>query len=277
VFVRPNAARADAYWGPLIARYLSARGSRGDFISHWSGAVVLTAQQIDMYIVDRDPLDRAREKSKLDTRGIGWVGIVYGHPPFDPLVLQAGSGKPLFAPPLRLPTGVLVFPPHPAYQDEYGAFAPTLFITPDGTCIVTEQVSAPRVQNMLAANPTPPPPLTAAPESLGGVTFGVTTLRFVNGGRQEKNASFAQGMVAAGFGLRGGAGGAVEGYADYSTSEDATNAYGAVQRTCAQRTDQCILDPSLFRDAKLEQSGNRLVMTLVFSDKLLQSIQSLQP
>src|SRR5260221_5482738 len=138
----------------------------------------------------------------------------------DPVGIGGGAGRPLSAPPYRLPSGVLMYPPDPAYAREYGYFAPTLFVTPDGTCVVTEQISATRTRDMLAQNPAPPPPLQAAQASLGGATFGVTSLRFLNARRNDP-ASMTQGALVAGFGLRGGSNGSVEGYADYATEEDA--------------------------------------------------------
>ncbi|MDB4996368.1 MAG: hypothetical protein JWM74_3800 [Myxococcaceae bacterium] len=274
VFVRPTAARGDTYWGPMLSRVLAGRDNESDFISHGSGLMVLNARQIDLHIAIRDPINYRNTKG--DPRSIGWVGVIHGMVPTDPLGLRTGGGKPLFAPAYRLPSGVLMYPPDAAYAQQFGLFAPTLFVTPDGTCVVTEQVSAPHARDMLAQNGGPPPALQAAPESLGGVTASVTSLRFLNGGKDEK-AAMIQGAIATGFGLRGGANGAIDGYADYATSDDAERAFAAFQRTCAERAEKCALEPGWFKDAKAERDDRRIVVTLLFSDAMLSSVRELTP
>jgi hypothetical protein len=276
-FVRPTAARSDAYWGPLLSRVLSGQDKEGDFIGHGSGTMILTARQIDMHFAIRDPLKlHGSSGSKGDPSMIAWVGVLYGVMPLDPLGLRSGAGRPLFAPPYRLPTGVLAYPPAADYAHEYGILAPTLFVTPDGTSIVTDGGSAVRARDLLATNAAAPPPLQAANEALAGTTFGVTSMRFLNAGKNDR-ASMMQGMIDAGFGLRGGATGSIEGYADYATSDDATRAYTAFQRTCAEKMDTCALEPGWFKDAKAEQTERRIVVKLAFSDALLRSLQSYAP
>ncbi len=273
ITVRPQAARTDAYWGPLVGRVLALPDHAGDIISHGSGAVVLNAQQIDLHVVYRDPIGLQGRSSKVDANAVGWLGIIYGAVPFDPLAVRDGGGRALFSPPFRMPSGVLVFFANPAYARDYGAIAPTAFLLPNGTYVVSDQTSAPHIQGMLAQNPAPPPALEAPPDLLAGTTFAVTSLRFVDakaGGR----AAITQGMVAAGVGLRGGTGGSVGGYATYATSGDAERGYDALQRECASQPDQCLLSPGLFRDARATRDGNRIAVSLVFTEKLLNSIQS---
>lgn len=276
-FVRPTAARADAYWGPLLGRVLSGGDREGDFISHGSGIMILTARQIDMHFAIRDPLKfSGSSNSKGDPSAVAWVGVLYGVAPLDPLGLRSGAGRPLFAPPQRLPTGVLAYPPDAAYAQQYGTLAPTLFVAPDGTSIVTDGGSAVRARDLLARDATAPPPLQAANEALAGTTFGVTSMRFLSAGKNDR-ASMMQGMIDAGFGLRGGAAGSIEGYADYATSDEATRAYTAFQRSCAEKADTCALEPGWFKDARAEQTDRRIVMKLAFSDALLRSLQSYAP
>ena len=271
IFARPS-ARADAYWGPLLARLLAGSDHEGDFISHGSGMMVLNARQIDMHFTLRDPI----HSKDIDPRSVGWVGILHGLMPLDPLSLRSGAGRPLFAAPSRLPSGVVMYPPDPEYLRTYSFFAPTLFITTDGTAIVTEQVSAPRTRDLLSQYGAPPPALQAPAASLAGATFGITSMRFLSAGKSDKTAVM-QGAVVAGFGLRGGANGAVDGYVDYASTDDAERAYAALIRTCAERKDQCVFEPGLFRDAKAEREGRRIVVTLAFSDKLLRSLQQSSP
>jgi len=273
-FVRPAAARSDAYWGPLLSRVLAGRDQDGDFIGHGSGTMILTARQIDMHFAIRDPLNF--RGSKGDASMVAWVGVLYGVAPLDPLGLRSGAGHPLFAPPYRLPTGVLAYPPDAGYAHQYGILAPTLFVTPDGTSIVTDGGSAARARDLLAVNAAAPPMLQASNEALAGTTFGVTSMRFLNAGKNER-ASMMQGMIDAGFGLRGGTTGSIEGYADYATQDDATRAYSAFQRTCAEKMDTCALEPGWFKDAKAEQTDKRIVVKLAFSDALLRSLQSYAP
>jgi hypothetical protein len=274
VFVRPNAARADTYWGPMLSRALAARDRDDDFISHGSGMMVVNARQIDLHLTIRDPLHY--KNAKGDPRAIGWVGVIHGLVPLDPLGLRTGGGRPLFAPSWRLPSGVLMYPPDAAYAHELGPFAPTLFVTPDGTCIVTEQISAPHARDVLAQNGAAPAPLQAASDSLAGLTFGVTSLRFLGAGKNDK-AAMVQGVIAAGFGLRGGTQGSVDGYADYVTADDAERAYTAFQRTCAEKAEACALEPGMFKDAKAERDDRRIAVTLAFSDAMLSSLRELTP
>lgn len=270
--IRPQAARTDPYWGPLVARVLGMKDHRGDIISHASGATVLNAQQIDLHIFYRDPLGLSGGKQKADVRAIGWLGVIHGAVPFDPLAVRDGDGRPLFAPPFRMPSGVLVFFASQPYLQTFGPIAPTAFLLPNGTYVVTDQTAAPRVQGMLAQNPAPPPALEMPADSLGGMTFGVTSLRFVD--TRSAAGAITQGMVAAGVGLRGGTGGSVDAYASYSSSDDAQRGYEALQRECANKPDSCFFSPGLFRDARASRDGTRVNVSLVFTDKLLNSIQA---
>lgn len=271
VTIRPQAARTDPYWGPLFGRVLALRDHKGDIISHGSGAVVLNSQQIDLHVLYRDPLGLGKGKD-LDARAIGWLGVIYGAVPFDPLAVRDGDGRPLFAPPFRMPSGVLVFFSSPAYVHDFGSISPTAFLLPNGTYIVADQTTAPRVQGLLAQNPAPPPALESPPDSLAGLTFGVTSLRFVD--PRSAGGAITQGMVAAGIGLRGGSGGSVDGYAAYAGSDDAQRGYEALQRECASKPDSCFFSPGLFRDARASRDGSRLNVSLFFTDKLLASLQS---
>ncbi|MEA2747712.1 MAG: hypothetical protein QOI41_1855 [Myxococcales bacterium] len=271
VTIRPQAARTDPYWGPLVGRVLGMRDHRGDIISHGSGATVLNAQQIDLHVIYRDPLGLSG-KSKPDPRAIGWLGVIYGAVPFDPLAVRDGDGRPLFAPPFRMPSGVLVFFASQPYLQTFGPIAPTAFLLPNGTYVVADQTTAPRVQGMLAQSPAPPPALEMPPDSLGGMTFAVTSLRFVD--TRSAAGAITQGMVAAGLGLRGGSGGSVDAYASYGSSDDAQRGYEALQRECASKPDSCFFSPGLFRDARASRDGSRLNVSLAFTDKLLSSIQS---
>ena len=272
IVVRPSALRADPYWGPTVARALAAHDLGGDIISQGSVAVLANAQQIELHVVVRDPLRWANGQN-LDPRSIGWVGIVHGLG-LDPGSFRSGAGRPMFAAAERLPSGVVAYAPDAAYAEEYGLFAPTLFILPDGTAVVTEQVSAPRARDALARNGTSPAALATAPEALGGIVMGISTLHFLSAGKADR-ASISQGATAMGFGLRGGANGAVEGYADYATTDDAARAYAALERACAERSDGCTFAPGMFKDAKAERSGGRISVSLVFTEATLRSIGSL--
>ncbi len=276
LFVRPNAARADTYWAPLIARALSNSDRPSDFISHGSGMMILNAQQIDLYVSIRDPLRFSSKNSKVDLSSVGWVGVIHGMAPIDPVALRNGSGVPLFAAGSRLPSGVMMYPPNDEYAREYEPYAPTLFVTGDGTCIVTEQVSAPRARDFFASNGTPPDVLEAAPDALAGVTSNVTSMRFLSAEKNDQ-AAVLQGAVAIGFGLRGGNEGAIDAYADYATSDDASRGYKGLQATCLEKTDSCLLDPGWFRDAKAVRDGQRIAMRLTFSEKLLRSLRDWTP
>lgn len=272
LFVRPIAIRGDAYWGPLVGRVLGGRDRAGDFISHWSGGMILNARQIDMHFSVRDPIAYRQKSAKSDPRSLGWLGVIHGLAPMDPLAMRSGAGRPMFAPPWRLPSGVTMYPPDQAYAAEYGEFSPTLFIMPNGTVVVTEQVSAPRAHGFFSANNAPSPPLEAAPAALAGVTVGITSMRFLNVGKHDQTA-LLQGATSAAFGVRGGTNGAVEGYADYTTSDDAERGYAALQRTCAGRADGCILDPTMFKDAQADRDGKRITISLAFTDSLLNSVR----
>lgn len=274
VVARPLAARSDTYWGPLIARLLQTRDGRGDFISRMSGSMVLSSQQIDMHFATRDPILGRGRDSKDDGRGVDWIGFIYGMAPVDPLTLRSGNGTPLFAPPVRLaPSGVLMYMPDQRYAREFGDFSPTLFITGNGTCVVTDQRSAPRAHGMLSAANFAPPPLAAGPDTLGGVRAAVTSMRFLNAKTGDRTA-ITQGMTAAAIGIRGGQNGAIESYGDYATVDDAKRGYSALQESCARRKNECLIDPSYVTDAKAEREGSRVVVTLSLSEKLLRSLQN---
>ncbi len=272
LFVRPNAIRGDAYWGPLVGRVLGGRDRPGDFISHGSGNMILNARQFDMHFSIRDPIAYRQKNTKSDPRSVAWLGVIHGLAPIDPLAMRSGAGRPMFAPPWRLPSGVTMYPPDQAYAAEYGVFAPTLFIMPSGTVVVTEQVSAPRAHGFFSSNNMAAPPLEAAPAAIAGVTMGITSMRFLNVGKHDQTA-LLQGATSAAFGVRGGTNGAVEGYADYATSDDAKRGYAALQRTCAGRADGCILDPTMFKDAQADRDGTRITVSLAFTDSLLNSVR----
>lgn len=273
-FVRPVAARADANWGPLVQRVLSGRDRESDFLSHGSGGVLLGARQIDLHFARRDILAFGRDKG--DPRSFAWLGVIYGLPPTDPQAFRDGSGRPLFAAPTRLPSGVLELDPSAEYAQEFSPLAPTLFVTPDGTALVTDAVSAAAARDLLARDPSPPAPLEAASDSLGGATASVTSLRFINASEPSREP-FLRGVIVSGVGLRGGSFGSVDGYVDYASSEDARLAFSAWRRACAESGSACALEPGLFRDAKVELSGPRLLLTLSFSDALMRSIRDFSP
>jgi hypothetical protein len=141
---------------------------------------------------------------------------------------------------------------------------------------LTDQISAPHARDVLERGTPIPAPLEAASDSLGGATVGVTSLHFLNAEKNDR-AAMMQGMTAMGFGLRGGTNGAIEGYADYATSDDASRAYTAFQSSCADKPESCALEPGMFGDAKAERSGARIALTLAFSRAALRSLQDLAP
>jgi hypothetical protein len=277
LFVRPLAARTDAYWGPLLSRVLLGPDKPDDFISHGSGMMVLNAQQIDLHIAVRDPIKfQSNDKGNLDPRVVGWVGVIHGIVPLDPLALRTGGGKPLFAPAWRMPSGVLMFPPDQAYAAQFGLFAPTLFVFPDWTCIVTEAVTAARARDLLANSSVPSLRLDAAPDSLAGIVANITSIQFLSAGKRDR-ASIFQNTVAAGAGLKGGGAGAVDAYADYLSADDARRGYVALERTCAEKPKECDIGNGIFKDAKAIQDGRRIAVSLAFSDATLQSLRTWQP
>ena len=273
LFVRPNGLRSDAYWGSLVGQLLGRPDQRDDFISHGSGNMILNARQIDMHFSIRDPIAFRQREAKSDPRSIGWVGVIHGMVPLDPLGLRSGAGRPMFAPAWRLPSGVAMFPPDQAYAAEYGEFAPTLFILPDGTCVVTEQVTGPRAYAFFSANRPITPPLDASAEALAGVTFGITSMRFLSSRKHDQTA-LLQGATSGAFGVRGGTNGAVEGYVDYASSDDAERGYQALERTCAGRAEGCIVDPTMFRDAQADRQGSRITVSLAFTESMLNSLRN---
>jgi hypothetical protein len=236
--------------------------------------MVLNAQQIDLYVAFRDPL--GFESRRKEAGAVGWMGVLYGLAPLDPLSLRNGSGISLFAPPFRLPSGVLAYPVDGTYLREYGELSAALFVLPNGTCVVTDQVSAPHARDLFAYNAAPPPSLQSAPDALGGASFAVTSMRFVSS-KKGDGGSMMQGAVGAGVGLRGGRNGAIDAYADYASADDASRAYGAFQRTCEQKLDSCLFEPRMFKDARADLTGSRILVTLAFSDAILRSLQNYSP
>lgn len=278
MFIRPSAIRADPYWGPMFSRLAAERDRRGDFISHGSALQLANARQLDVHVTIRDPLRYAESKKsskKTDAGMIGIIAVFHGLPPTDPLALRSGGGLPLYAPPFRLPSGVLMYWPDRNYLAEF-EYAPTLFVTPDGTSILVDPYSATRARDVLAMNAAPPPPMEAAPAMLAGGTGSVTSLRFIDARRADPGTIF-QGAKLAGVGVRGGSNGSVEGFLDYSTSDDAARAYQAFMQSCAQKPESCELEPGMFKDARAERDDRRILVTLAFSDAMLRSIQSWTP
>jgi hypothetical protein len=276
LFIRPSAVRADPYWGPMFSRLAAERDRRGDFISHGYALQLANARQLDVHVSIRDPIRHADKRSKrTDPRVIGLIAVFHGLPPTDPLALRSGGGLPLYAPPFRLPSGVLMYWPDRNYLAEF-EYAPTLFVTPDGTCILVDPLSATRARDVLAMNAAPPPPMEAAPGMLAGGAGSVTSLRFMDARRSDPGA-ILQGATLAGLGVRGGSNGSVEGFVDYTTSDDAARAYSAFMQSCAQKPESCELEPGMFKDARAERDDRRILVTLAFSDAMLRSIQSWTP
>jgi hypothetical protein len=274
VMVRPNAIRYDAYWGPLVARSMSY--NKGDDYERMMAQQLGSSRQIDMYVAMRDPLRLYAGKSKgVDANSIGWVAIVYGMPPTDPVAARMRHGEPLFMQPVRLPSGVLMFNGNPNLANESEGLSPTLFYTQDGAWIATDQVSAPHIRDFLTRTPNAPPALSTTADGLAGFTMSVTSMKFLNPEKTGDAALYA-GATAAGLGLRGGANGALEGFADYATSDDADRAYKAFQSQCAAKPEQCIIQPGIFKEAKAEKDDKRLLVTLAFTDAMLRSIQNFE-
>lgn len=267
-FVRPKLARTDRYWGPMLERAIKKKDSGSDPISRSSMSMLLDAQQIDFHIAIRDPI-ALQSKSKSDPSAIGWVGVFFGLS-IDPLALRDGSNRPLFLPGERLPSGVMSYAPTETQVQALGALVPSLFVAKDGTCVVADRQSAQQMRGVLGTTGEPPAPLEATADALAGITFGVTSMRFFD---KHDNATL-QGMVRAGYGLRGGRNGAIEGYADYASSDDASRAFSAFQKTCVENPKECVFEQSLFRDARAERDGTRILMTLAFAQPLLESLQS---
>ena len=271
--VRPNALRFDTYWGPLVSRLMA--NEHGDAYSRMSVQQLASSRQIDVYVTLRDPLRLygGGNSKGVDATAVGWIAIVYGMPPTDPVPVRTNHGGPVFTPPVRLPSGVLMFSGDANLANESAGLSPTLFFTPDGAWIATDQVSAPRVRDFLSRTPTAPPQLSSTADGLAGVTMNVTSMKFVDSAKNASSAMWS-GATAAGLGLRGGANGALEGYADYATSDDADRAYKSFQAECAAKPNECMIQPGFFKEAKAEKDDKRLLVTLAFSDALLRSIQS---
>lgn len=276
VMVRPNALRFDPYWGPLVSRQMAHE--QGDAYARMSAQQLASSRQIDLYVTLRDPLRLYGGGGKgADATAIGWVAIVYGMAPTDPVGLRMRHGEPIFAPPVRLPSGVLMFNGDGNLASESSGLSPTLFFTADGAWIATDQVSAPHVRDFLSRTPHAPPQLSSTPDGLAGFTMSVTSMKFVDSGKKDASAAMMSGAVAAGLGLRGGANGALEGYADYDTSDDADRAYKSFQSQCAAKPEECVIKPGFFKEAKAEKDEKRVLVTLAFTDALLRSIQSYSP
>jgi hypothetical protein len=275
VMIRPTAAREDTYWGPLANRLLSETKSSHDATTRWARGVS-SAKEIDVYLTLRDPLLLAggsHKHGQVGAGAIGWIAVVYGMPERDPRSFTDDDGKPLFLPPSNLSSGVTMWPADPEFASESGGLVPTVFTTRDNVWIAADQVSAPRVSDMLARSSSPPPPLASAPDALAGVAFSVTSMRFVSAGSSDPG-NVAAGAVAAGIGLRGGANGALEAFADYGSDADAERAYKSLQESCAQHTKECVFPPSFFREVRAERGDKRIRVTMLFSEALLRSIQS---
>jgi hypothetical protein len=194
-----------------------------------------SATQIDVHFSVRDPLFFMKRKAS-DPAALGWIAIVHG-----------ASEKP-----------------------DADSISGTTFVAGDGTFVVTDSVSASRVSALLAREA--PPTLEASPDALAGATFSVTSLRFFKSGNGD---GLVHGMTAVGYGLRGGSNGALEGYADYASSDDAEHAYAAFEQTCVARTDGCIVPPMWFRDARAVKHDRRITVTLTFSEALLRSLSTI--
>jgi hypothetical protein len=96
-------------------------------------------------------------------------------------------------------------------------------------------------------------------------------MRFVGA---ESGPSVTAGAVGAGIGLRGGANGALEGFADYASDGEAERAYKSLQESCAQHTKECVFPPSFFKEVRAERGDKRVRVTMFFSDALLRSIKA---
>ena len=277
VMLRPNAIRFDTYWGPLVSRMMAHE--KGDPYTRMSVQQLAASRQIDMYVTLRDPLrlyGGGSHGKGVDATAVGWVAIVYGMPPTDPAGLRMHHGEPVFTPPIRLPSGVLMFNGDANLANETEGLSPTLFFTADGAWIATDQVSAPHVRDFLTRTPNAPPQLSTSADGLAGITMGVTSMKFMDSSKSASSAMMA-GAVAAGLGLRGGANGALEGYADYATSGDADRAYKSFEAECAAKPNECVIYPGFFKEAKAEKDDKRLLVTLAFSEALLRSIKNYDP
>ncbi len=277
VMVRPNAIRFDTYWGPLVSRLMAHE--KGDAYTRMSVQQLAAARQIDMYVTLRDPLrlyGGGNHGKGVDATALGWVAMVYGMPPTDPVALRMHHGDPVFTQPIRLPSGVLMFNGDGNLANETAGLSPTLFFTADGVWIATDQVSAPHVRDFLTRTPNAPPQLSTATDGLAGITMSVTSMKFVGSEKTSSSAMMA-GAVAAGLGLRGGANGALEGYADYASSGDADRALKSFEAECAAKPNECTIQPGFFKEAKAEKDDKRLLVTLAFSDALLRSIKNYDP
>jgi hypothetical protein len=273
--LRPNAVRYDTYWGPLVGRMLADTSHESDASQRMAAQQLSQARQIDTYVTLRDPLRLyGGSKGDISANSVGWVTIIYGMPPSDPVAFHAKHGQPLFLPPVRLPSGVLMFNAEPKLAADSAGLTPTLFFTTDGAWIAADQVSALRVRDFLLRTPTAPPQLSSTADGLAGITMGVTSMKFMN---PKDAGAMAAGVVAAGIGLRGGSSGALEGYADYDTKEDAERAYKSFQTECAAKPNDCIIKPGFFKEARAERDDRRVLVTFAFSDALLRSIQSYSP
>lgn len=272
VMVRPNAIRYDTYWGPMVSRAMAYE--KGDAYERMAAQQLGSSRQIDVYVTMRDPLrlyGGGKNGKGVDATALGWVAIIYGMPPSDPVALRNRHGEPFFTPPVRLPSGVLVFNGSGDFANDSSGLSPTLFFTSDGAWIATDQVSAPHIRDFLTRTPNAPPALSSTPDGLAGFTMSVTSMKFVD---SSKDAALWAGATAAGLGLRGGANGALEGYADYATSDDADRAYKSFQAQCAAKPEDCVIKPGFFKEAKAEKDDKRVLVTLAFTDALLRSIQN---
>jgi hypothetical protein len=279
IVVRPNQLMTDPYWGPAMQRSLAKPDKKHDpdEVPNQQLGAFMRAQQLEAYIVVRDWSRAERVKSEdVGVETLGYAYVVRGLPVTDPLTLTTKRGERLFAPPTRLPSGVLEFPPNAAYAQHKRGLAATLFIMPDGTWVGVDSYTAQRAHGIYGNTGQAPPAMEIEANAMLGGFVDAAVIEAASRRAETRDDNWKRGLVGAGLVLHGGRDGAIEGILDYAKDGDAERSAdwmkSELRAACKDRELACVLIKTMIRDVKVSADDRRVSVRFYFSELLLRKL-----
>jgi hypothetical protein len=277
--LRPSALMSDPYWGPPMQRALAKPSvEEPDEVPRSVYAPLLRASQMDVYAAIRNPQHLAERKSdEMTAEDIGYVYVVHGTSGVDPLSFVTRRGERMFLPPVRLASGVLEYPPNPAFARRKRGLASWLFVTPNGTWVGVDQLTVARAHAVFWQTTSAPPPMELPSHGLFSAFADQAALSTCSS-RYDSSADseYRRGMTGGGLVVIGGRSGAIEAVVDYATEDDAVRverwAKSKLEETCRQNEIACEMIKVIVRDVQVSRDDKRVGVRFTFTDLVLRKL-----
>lgn len=279
VIVKPSALLADPYWGPAIRRGMSKpqRQDDADDVSSAQVASFMASAQMELFLSVRD-LARAAgaPRDRIGAETVGYVLVIRGVGGIDPAALTSKRGERLFAPPVRLPTGVLEYAPMAGWASRKRGLATFIYVMPDGTWVGVDGTSAGRARTIYSQTAASPPRMTMDSEALLAGFVDRAVLDAASRRAELLEAPWKHDLTGGGLVLLGGHDGAIEIVLEYANGDAADRAKSWIEdlfvAACKEHEMACLLLKAAIRDVKISRDGRRVGVRFYLTEALLRKL-----